>query len=245
MKILERLRRPRTARRKKILLIVTALGIAFLLAISSQVIANQLTGAVSTDFVGLKPVAHGLGYNNASVLGIPLNRLASGSRGETLGPQLDSQGHYVPSYEDGRILLVLYSGKFPNGTSVSAVTVTNLGTTDVTISSLDLFGDNPSSPLAGSVQSEIIGCAHSYTQPGLNTTSFQNGTTIVQTVTYTISCGNPALYDALTLRPGQSFSGYIIGNFFAGPISINTFSAGVEYTSIGSDRGYVIQVKQP
>jgi hypothetical protein len=225
------------------------LGIAvtagLLLVFSSQAIANQLFGPAVPDVVGWKPQAHSLGYNNASLLGVPLTLFASSSTGETLGPQLDSNGHYVPSYESGRVMLSLYGGRFPNGTSVWVVTATNMGTTDVMIWGLDIFGNNPAFPLVGSVQSEIIGCAHGHTELAINSTGYPDGTTVNQTVTYTVNCGNPALLDPLTLSPGKSFSGYIVGSFTAGTVPLNFFSAGAGYTLSGSKQGYQIQVQQP
>ena len=193
----------------------------------------------------LKPHVFGLGNANASALGLPLQRLGFNVTGEEIG-HAEPPGTPVITYDADHVEFALYKGQYSDGAAaVYIAAVKNVGTVDVTVGQMGIYGYIPNLPVPTSwdvLQAEIVGCAHGYTFNGTVETGYPNGTTIITTKEFTVECGTPAAFDPLVLKPGESFSAYIVSSFGAGDPSVVMFSATVSYYYTGVPHQFTITV---
>jgi hypothetical protein len=145
----------------------------------------------------------------ASVLGIPLTTEASGDNASTTGPQTNAEGLAITTYDTGHLNLSLYRGDYPNGTSVIAVAVSNIGQQSVDLWSLTIGAGSPSG--VTTLESFAIGCTHNSTFMQTVTSINQNGANTTQTTVQPAHfiCSQVASQDPTTLSPGQSLSAYV------------------------------------
>lgn len=173
---------------------------------------------------------------NVSVLQIPLTRVVLNSEGIGNAPYADH-----PTIDHDRSLtLTLYNGTTVNGTLIAAV-ATNVGSNDVTINQMDIIGAiKQGSAYAPIIEKHIVGCTQDEPFKQNITTTFPNGTTISRNVDSMVKCGQTAYHGSIVLKPGQSFTTYIVGDMKKSGTSINKFSAGVDYAIPGINHMYGI-----
>jgi hypothetical protein len=218
-----------------VLLGIAAFQEASIVPLNSSIIIGR-TGS------GLQVVV--LKNQDASSLGIPLSRLGFNDTGSAPGREVNSAGIPIEVYDSGHLSLALYAGRFSNGTAVVVVTLKNVGAQNVTIDQLGIGGWNHDFPLAGPLQVDIIGCTHGYTYTGVVVTGYPNGTTISSISTFTVLCGTIAAFSPWSLKLGESFSAYILGNLTTGSVQMRNFSAGLSYAFDETPYGWGIQVGQ-
>ncbi len=193
--------------------------------------------------VALEPKACSLGRQSSSALGIPLKVVSSSSTGITRGPD-DSRGLPTTILDSGHVKLTISEGAFPNDTMVIALTATNIGNENVSFWSMDISGQGQNGTAVVSMDSMIVGCTHGYSYLGNVTTGYPNGTTVVTTQTFTVLCGSLAVVQGpIQLKPGESYTGYVVGPFRAGGVDVSEVGGGVNYSFTGSQSGFVVNLQ--
>jgi hypothetical protein len=175
----------------------------------------------------------------ASVLGIPLTTEAASDNASTTGPQTNAEGIAMTTYDTGHLNLTLYRGDYPNGSSVIAVTVSNIGQQSVDVWSLTIGAGSPSG--VTTLESFVIGCTHDSTFMQTVTSVNQNAANTTQTTAQTAHfvCSQVAPQNPTTLSPGQSLSAYVkvptssIGGF-------SGYGATAEYIMAGVAHNYLL-----
>jgi hypothetical protein len=144
----------------------------------------------------------------ASVLGIPLTTEAAADNASTTGPQTNVEGIAITTYDTGHLNLTVYRGDYPNGSSIIAVTVSNIGQQSVEVGSLTIGASNSSDVTI--LEGFAIGCTHDSTYTETVTSINQDANTTQTTVqTEHFVCNEVASQNPTTLSPGQSLSAYV------------------------------------
>ncbi len=176
-----------------------------------------------------------------------LKLIASVTKGIGLSPTPPSSSSNAASvYDSNHFSLALYRDAFPNGTLVILVKVTNIGSQEVALSQLNIWGQNDTNPNTV-FASYVVGCTTNTTQPD-TITQVSNGVTTFISTTATIDCGNLASTQSFVMKPGQTFSALISSNnnFVASNgFSINDFSASASYSVTGIQGEFVMNTEQP
>lgn len=167
---------------------------------------------------------------NVSALNIPLTRVVVSNEG--VGSPTYYGDHPVTVY-DHNMTLAMYNGTTTNGTLV-AVVATNVGTNDVTIDEMNVIGAiKQGVEYTPIIEKEIVGCTQDIPLKQNVVTSFPNGTTISRNVDTIVKCGQTAYHGSIVLKPGESFTTYIVGDMKKGNTPINKFSASIDYAVSG------------
>jgi hypothetical protein len=173
-----------------------------------------------------------------SVLGIPLTTEAASDNGSTTGPQENAEGIAMTTYDTGHLNLTVYRGDYPNGSSVIAVTVSDIGQQGVDVWGLTFGASSPSGVTA--LESFAIGCTQNstYTETVSSVNQMVNTTqTTVQTEHFV--CSQVASQNSTTLGPGQSLSAYVK----VPTSSLDGFSgygASADYIIVGVAHNYLL-----
>jgi hypothetical protein len=149
-------------------------------------------------------------------------------------------GHATLS--DRSLTLTLYKRSSINSKDI-AVTATNIGgSKTVSLNTFAIVGGIQSNNATTEfLDAEIVGCTNAVPSQITSGIAFPNGTVKSQNEPITVVCGDPAAIQApVTLKPGQSLTGYISGNFMAGNIPIDQFVTGASYEIDGIE--YVISI---
>lgn len=165
---------------------------------------------------------------------LPLNfsmtQLATQNKG--LGHESETSGIHVPM-TDTNLQITLSKGISGSETVIS-LTETNIGQQNLIIGQMKIWGGIPDPNSTNStiqfLEATVVGCTKNYEFEDNQYELFPNGTRINHYKNTTVACPYPAaIQEPALLKPGQSFTAYIKGNFIEGNTPLTMFGAGGIY----------------
>lgn len=194
--------------------IAAAIGIG-LYAYSTTAIAQITTlGQTANSVAKMYPQATPMPHRATSVNGVNLTTIASSDLDVTIDR---TNGESKPKTESGTTTLELQYGVDHDGNDIVATSMTNNGKNTIYITSLILFGQT--SEGMEPLNAYVIDASYSPEVFG--------------------DIPQPAIVKPVTIAPGQSYSGYVIGKWNASGQPITSFSVGAVYVYDINAKGFV------